>query len=166
MWLSKIIKPLLRVEVPRLIIITLATAGLIALLFGFDQLSKPDLDIQLHDTYFVLSTIGLGVHLFLWLAYLYYLLIQLIGKFRLNTSTVIMISTNALLLTFYAHLYIQLGHIGWEIDPDYKTVSATTLLDSKGLWVGIRNFMIFAQFFLSLTFIYILFRSIKAYKSK
>lgn len=157
---------MLRVELPRIVLIVLAATGLIGLFFGFDQLSKSDVDIQLRDTYLVTHTFGLGVQLFLWLTYFYYLFIQLIGKFRMNTSTFMLLVVNAFLLAFYVHLYFQLKSTFWDIGPDYETVSTAMILDSSGFWGGIQRLMIFIQIFLALTFFYTVFRSIKTYKSK
>jgi hypothetical protein len=154
---------LIKTEGAKLVLTGLFASVLLLLAFGTDAFSRGSVDIQLHDTYYVIPTLSFLFHCFLWLTYFIYLPLLLFRKFRPHWSGVVLIVVNTLLLlsltSFYRHFFLS-GHIfgDWSLPQDFEGAPDLFRNDPKDIWPGLHRLVTYLQAFLGLSLVYTVFR--------
>lgn len=114
----------IKTDVIWIFVLATLTVLIIGLLIGFDGWTSKPFEIQLHDTYIILSIGQVFTLIFLNTTFWVFLSRQISGKFERQTSNVILICVTGLLI-FITSLTIKfLGTMdqGWTI---YPPLSAT-----------------------------------------
>jgi heme/copper-type cytochrome/quinol oxidase subunit 1 len=113
------IKKEIRIDLTWIVVLASLTILIIGFLIGFDNWPSKPFEIQLHDTYIILSIRQVFTLLFLNITFWIFLIRQVRWKFEKQTSNVILICITGLLI-FVTSLTIKfIGAMdqGWTIYP-------------------------------------------------